>query len=242
MLIYIITNDINDKVYIGQTVKTLEERKQDHFNTLRSGGSTHIYNAMRKYGWEHFSFAVLATAVTQDELDDLEDMYILKYDSIKHGYNMMRGGRSNPMDSEIVRAKHLARMQSADVRNRIGHTVHEQIQEQGGRSEEYRRKMSEGKKELYASERGEAARQKFRQSFRFTPEHFRALNDAKNKKVYCINQSGEVVAKFDRVKDAAQWWYDQGYIVKDVNQLCDKIKESSKKDKFYRGLKWVYCV
>ena len=64
----------------------------------------------------------------------------------------------------------------------------------------------------------------------------------KNKSVYCINESNEVVAKFDRVKDAAIWWMSTGYKVKHYDQLCDKIKESSKQNRFIKGLKWFYCV
>lgn len=240
MLIYIITNDVNDKVYIGQTVKTLEERISQHRSSFNSGVSTHLYNAMRKHGWEKFHFKQIDAASSQEELDRLEDMYIVKYDSIKNGYNMIRGGRSNPMDSEEVRRKHDRIMRSEDVRARISNTIRKQCE--GGRSDEYRRKMSEGKKALYASERGEIAKAKFRASFKFSEEHFRALNDAKNKEVYCVDESGNEVARFSRVKDAAQWWYDQGHIVKSSDQLCDKIKESSKYDKFIRGLKWFYCV
>ena len=52
MLIYLITNDVNNKVYVGQTTKSLEERIQGHRSAMVSGVDTHIYRAMRKYGWE----------------------------------------------------------------------------------------------------------------------------------------------------------------------------------------------
>lgn len=240
MLIYIITNDVNDKVYIGQTVKSLEERKNQHYSSFISGTDTHLYNAMRKYGWDRFHFSKVASASSLDELNALEKAYIEQFDSIRNGYNMIPGGRSNPMDTLEVRQKHDAVMRSQDVRSRIGNTIREQCK--GGRSAEYRKKMSEGKKALYASARGEIAKAKFRESFKFSEEHFRALNDSKNKEVYCVDESGQEVARFSRVKDAAQWWYDQGYVVKDVNQLSDAIKLSSKKDKYIRGLKWIYCV
>ena len=51
-----------------------------------------------------------------------------------------------------------------------------------------------------------------------------------------------MIAEFERVKDAAQWWYEQGYIVKDVSQLCDRIKQSYREDKYIKGIKWVYRV
>ena len=66
--------------------------------------------------------------------------------------------------------------------------------------------------------------------------------DSKNKSVYCIDENGEMIKEFERVKDAAQWWYDQGYIVKDATQLSDRIKQSYKEDKYIRGIKGIYRV
>lgn len=240
MLIYKITNDVNNKIYIGQTTHSLENRIKQHYNSYVSGVNTHLYNAMRKYGWDKFHFTQIDSASSQEELDRLEDMYIVQYDSIKNGYNMIRGGRANPMDSAEVKRKHDAIMRSADVRNRIRATVLKQCE--NGRSEEYRRKMSESKKALYASARGDEAKNKFRASFHFSESHYKAVNEAKYKAVYCIDAENNVVERFNCVKDAARWWYDHGYIVKDINQLCDRIKESSRKDKYIKGLKWVYCV
>ena len=74
-------------------------------------------------------------------------------------------------------------------------------------------------------------------------EHFKALNDSKNKSVYCVDESGQLVEEFDRVKDAAAWWWHNGYSnVKDSEQLSTKIKESAKSNKYIRGLKWIYRV
>lgn len=243
MLIYKITNDVNDKLYIGQTTKSLEERIAGHRNSMVSGVNTHIYNAMRKYGWEHFHFEIVVDNIQdQDTLNDLEAYYIAKWDTIVRGYNMAKGGSINPMYSAVVRAKHDSIMRSDDVRNRIRDTVKSRIAE-NGISEEHRRKLSVNKKAFYASPEGEKAKAKFRASFSLSPEHYAALNDAKNKEVYCIDQQGNEVARFKRVKDAAVWWYSHGYdTVKSPELLSDAIKLSSKEDRYIRGLKWIYCV
>lgn len=52
--IYKIYNDINNKVYIGQTSKTVEDRFKEHIKQAKNGTPYHLYNAMRKYGIEHF--------------------------------------------------------------------------------------------------------------------------------------------------------------------------------------------
>lgn len=242
MVIYKITNLINGKMYIGQTTETLEQRIEWHRNSMVSNVNTHIYNAMRKYGWDNFKFEEIVHTDDKDVLDELEMYYIQKYDTYRNGYNMTPGGDSNPMFSEEVSKKHDAKMRSPEVRKKISDSMKQSYVDRGGPSEEHRRHLSESRKQLYASEKGEEIKEKFRQSFKLSPEHFKALNDAKNKSVYCINVEGALVAEFNRVKDAAKWWYDQGYKVKDYSQLCDRIKQSYKEDKYIRGLKWIYRV
>lgn len=236
MLIYTITNQLNGKIYVGQTTKSIEHRIQSHRNSMVSGVDTHIYRAMRKYGWENFKFEVIATAQSQQELDQLEEFYIQKFDAIRSGYNMAPGGSRNVMNSPVVAAKHDAKMRTADVRQRISASMKQSYIDRGGPTAEHRKHLSEARKRLY--EQGwRLPKQKL------SPEHQQALMDSHNKAVYCINESGEVVASFDRVKDAAIWWHQNGYEnVKHFEQCMDKIKESYKQDKFIRGLKWIYSA
>ena len=243
MLIYLITNDVNNKVYVGQTTKSLEERIQGHRSSMVSGVDTHIYRAMRKYGWDKFHFQVIATAQDQDTLNDLEAYFIQKYDSIRNGYNMAPGGSINTMYSPVVADKHDAIVRSPKGRKKISESMKKSYADRGGPSESHRKHLSESRKALYASPEGQKIREKFRQSFQLSASHFRALNEAKNKSVYCINESQQIVAEFDRVKDAAAWWHQNGYSsVKSPDQLMDKIKESAKNDKYIKGLKWIYRV
>jgi len=60
--IYIIKNDINDKVYIGKTLlPSIEERFQEHIRESNRQHRQHrpLYNAMHKYGVEHFYIELL---------------------------------------------------------------------------------------------------------------------------------------------------------------------------------------
>jgi group I intron endonuclease len=243
MLIYKITNDVNDKLYIGQTTKTLKERIDGHRNSMVSDVNTHLYNAMRKYGWDKFHFQIIAEVEDQDTLNELEAYYIAKYDTIRNGYNMAPGGSINTMYSVIVKEKHDNIMRSEDVRKRISESMKQSYKDRGGPSKEHKKHLSDSRKALYASEKGQEVRAKFRKSFKLSEAHYKALNDSKNKCVYCIDTQGSFVAEFERVKDAANWWYANGYgTVKSSDQLNDKIKESAKFDKYIKGLKWVYRV
>lgn len=241
MIIYKITNQLNGEVYIGQTTKSLEERMIWHRNAFVSQVDTHLYNAMHKYGWDNFVAEVIdSSACTKEELDALERYYIKEYNSMVDGYNMTEGGESNPMNCRRSREKHDKIMRSNEVRTKISESMKLSYAERGGPSEEHRKHLSEQKKAMYASEQGQLVRDKFRASYTFTKEHQLAMIEGRKKGVYCINTSGEVVAKFNTVKEAAQWWLENGYAVKSYNQLCDRIKESFVKDKYIKGLKWIY--
>ena len=243
VLIYMITNDVNSKVYVGQTTKSLANRIQNHKNSMVSGVDTHLYRAMRLYGWNKFHFHVIAETHDQDTLNELEQYYIAKYNSIQEGYNMAPGGAINTMSSPVVKSKHDAKMRDPEVRQKISESMKKSYAVRGGPSDEHRKKLSESRKALYASDKGKEVISKFRSSFVLSDSHYKALNDAKNKAVYCINMSGQILQTFDRVKDAALWWYNNGYgNVKSYEQLNDRIRESAKHNKYIRGLKWVYRV
>lgn len=97
--IYKYTNNINHKVYIGQSIN-LEQRKSGHksaaFNPNASDYNSQFHQAIRKYGWENFSYEVIAEIsneeYSQKMLDDLEKYFIKYYDSYKNGYNATEGG------------------------------------------------------------------------------------------------------------------------------------------------------
>lgn len=243
MLIYKITNTVNGKIYIGQTQKTLEERIYQHKQSCASSASTHLYNAIRKYGWDSFSIEVVADNITtKQELDRLETYYIDFYDSMNTGYNMTRGGETNPMDFAEVRNKHDNVMRSEKVKSKIRQTMKEKDARGELWTESHRRAISENKKALYSSPAGDIARAKFRNSFKPDPKHIEAASKAKFKQVYCVDETESVIKEFNCVKDAAEWWFPIYRTVKSPDFLCDRIKESAKFDKYIKGLKWFYRV
>lgn len=92
--IYKITNLINGKSYVGQSVdiKTRFKRhKQAAFNKNSKLYNYPLYRAIRKYGIENFSFCVLEEC-SENELNEKEIYYIDKYDSYYKGYNQDKGG------------------------------------------------------------------------------------------------------------------------------------------------------
>lgn len=88
MWIYKITNIQNNKVYIGQTIRPIQQRFQRHINdALNNVLNTHFARAIRKYGKENFVIEEIDKAQTQDELNKKEQYWINYYNSVEEGYN-----------------------------------------------------------------------------------------------------------------------------------------------------------
>lgn len=98
--IYKITNKLNNKVYIGQSInvkRRWQEHKQCANPTNKSFKATkHLYKAIAKYGISNFKFCLLEECRV-DQLDKLEISYIQLYNSANpaFGYNVQLGGNSS---------------------------------------------------------------------------------------------------------------------------------------------------
>lgn len=105
-MVYVATNSINGKRYIGQTSKTLEQRRRTHERNARSGRLSRFYSALRKYGPVVFNWCVLSIAM-KPETDALEKAYIQFYGTRNplFGYNLSAGGEgmSNPSAETLRR-------------------------------------------------------------------------------------------------------------------------------------------
>lgn len=91
--IYIIKNSINEKVYIGQTARTIEARWNQHKNAALRGETQGIilYNAMRKYGIDNFYISLLEETNIEN-LNEREKYWIKYYNTYWEGYNQTIGG------------------------------------------------------------------------------------------------------------------------------------------------------
>lgn len=91
--IYIIKNDINRKVYIGQSVNA-KDRFRQHCKPCNMDNSV-IGKAIKKYGKKHFWVEVLERQV--ENYNDRERYWIDYYNSIvPNGYNISSGGEEPP--------------------------------------------------------------------------------------------------------------------------------------------------
>lgn len=104
------TNKINNKVYIGQTIRE-RLRKYEHKKATKD--NTYFHKAILKYGYDNFSYQVLYKVTGWDKdlvckaLNIQEKYYINKYNSAncEYGYNLTTGGDSGYSTTDYARCK-----------------------------------------------------------------------------------------------------------------------------------------
>lgn len=117
MIVYLVTNRVNGKVYVGQIScvgKTLAKRWREH---QLYPANSHFASALKKYGVANFETTVLYEAKMVQELNAMETFFIVLYQSHKpeNGYNQAISGgapmlgRKHSMETRgKISASHLA--------------------------------------------------------------------------------------------------------------------------------------
>ena len=135
-VIYLITNIINKKIYIGQTISDINIRFRSHANR-RSGML--IGDAIRKYGRDSFTIEEIYTAFTKDSLNEAEKVLIKTFNCLApNGYNKEYGGRGNKTVEEYKK-----------MTDRLRKWRKENPPEKGRKvTEETKKKMSKSQKSI----------------------------------------------------------------------------------------------
>jgi group I intron endonuclease len=128
MIVYVLDNKVNGKVYVGQTIHPLSIRWSQHkHNAFIRKLNYPLYTAIRKYGPDAFDVIEIGQAEDQNHLDEMEKAVIDIFNSMDRtkGYNLTAGGQG-------VRAK-----PSIETRLKMGRS-----RKGKKHSEETRKKMS----------------------------------------------------------------------------------------------------
>lgn len=205
MRVYIITNMINGKQYVGVTSQTIQARFLEHKKSSRHPNSKRkLLRAIRKYGEENFKVDLLEDNIPYEQITEKEQFYIAKYDTYNNGYNMTIGGDGicGYQYGEYWREKMQPVWDSIYTEERSRKIS---IANKGKKkSEEHKRKLSERKKEYYKTHENpftgkhhtEESKQKQREQM--TKHHVLMLD----------HDTNEVIQEFFNIAQAAQWIKD----------------------------------
>ena len=153
--IYKITNNINNKQYIGQTIK---KRPSDRFSQHRYAARhpesekhpPYLHKAMAKYGVENFSFEIIEE-VENSKLNIREQWWISQLNTLSpNGYNLTIGGEGT---QGFSRPQTIEEREKRQQSNKSYYAQHPEIKQQIGErtkklweNEEYRKKVTDGNK------------------------------------------------------------------------------------------------
>lgn len=146
--IYKITNQVNGKIYIGQTWHSMQSRWRKHCKPYSK--CIFIRNAIQKYGEKNFTIEAVCYAIDQRDADFWEQHFITRYDSVNRdkGYNLCAGGFAGHVYSKEARKK----MSLAKIGVRL--------------SIETRKKLSDAKKGKPSNSAGKPWSEKRRKSYK----------------------------------------------------------------------------
>ena len=161
-IIYLITNTINGKQYVGQTRRGLELRWKEHCNPTPREYICHLHNAIQKYGSESFIIEILEHT-TIDDVNAREIYWIKELNTKETGYNMTDGGEGTRgyIPNEQTRAKQSA-SRTGNKNPNFGKKLSDEVRakisaaQSGEKSKWYGRKhTNESKAKVSAAKMGE---------------------------------------------------------------------------------------
>jgi group I intron endonuclease len=206
MIIYKITNNINNKMYIGQTIRPLLKRFKEH---KKRANCSALYEALKKYGEENFTIELIENVESINLLNEREQHWITFYNTLSpNGYNLTSGGNNGRVSSEETKQKLSNFMKGKVGKDHpgYGHKVTEEhkklLSDQMKNRiilDETKKKMSEsakGNQKQLGKKRSEETKLKMSQKKKGLP-FFK-----KRKPVTAISKTGEFF-NFDSVDNAA---------------------------------------
>ena len=180
--IYKITNDINNKVYVGKTAFSIEKRFKEHCKDAFKNISEQrpLYSAMRKYGIEHFKIEQIEEC-DNDLASDREAYWIGVYQAYSKGYNATLGGEGKFLYNHDQIASRL-----------IEHPYPKDVADEFGCCKDTVTAIAHSRNIPIKN---------------CSQEKFQSIS----KKIICYDLKDNFVKEFNSTVAAASWCYEQGY-------------------------------
>lgn len=210
--IYLFTNKVNGKRYIGQTIQG-HKRIRDHKNRSVSE-ETPLYRAIRKYGWDSFDIQFIWEGLS-GELDDKERQFIQEYNCLSpNGYNLDGGGT-------------LGKTFSSETLHKLS-----EISSRFWESEEYRNRVLTSRKEALANDPGFFERRARSLRKTWSDPKFREKMIERLKKALDTPE-----ARFNKAQDMKKRWSSSNYrekVIKNMKKTASSPGEKERKSKVSR--------
>lgn len=203
--IYLITNKLNGKMYVGQTLMTVHERWLRHCSVARNNiNATGIDGAIRKYGKENF-FVETIKECPVIELDKWEIYYIKYYNTYQgnndnNGYNITLGGQSGyiyDIDEDEMLQMYLAgktAVELAQYYNCSDKTIANRLAKYNVNTRLHQKEWLKNNSDVWRANLSKGV-----------GRHFKEGDNAKSVYIKELDKS------FNSLKECSQWLIDNGY-------------------------------
>lgn len=219
--VYLITNGVNGKRYVGFTKRSIEKRFEGHCRAADRDGSCYaLHEAMRKHGIENFYVELLEICLDRPTAALREQALIIELDThVRNGrgYNMTKGG-------EGVTGLSQASIDSMAEKHRRENLRPETLE-----------RMALAKNGTKLSEETRAKQSKRKKGKKFTDEHRKNLRGGSKqpRAVDQLTMEGEFIARYPSFQEAFR---QTGAYPTNISYVCKG------KYRYAGGFKWRYAV
>jgi group I intron endonuclease len=220
--IYLITNKINNKKYVGKTIKSLPTRFYNHLYASKNGSTTYLHKALRKYGEDNF----IIEELDRYDVDILGEKEIEWISSLKPEYNQTLGG-----DGGILGYSHTEETKELLSSKRKGKFI-------GEENSFYNKTHTKEQKEKWSKMRkgqpspcGFAGKSHKEESKSKTSQTLKNNPNVKRTKVFQYDIEGNFLREFQSISDASKF---VGTTPSNIKYTCEG------KFKHCKGYKWSY--
>jgi group I intron endonuclease len=222
--IYKITNKINNKIYIGQTIHSIHSRFLKHKTIARVKNSDYkaIHKAINKYGEDNFLLELVEECHSMEELNNKETEYIKQFNSLSpNGYNLCTGGFNKIPSPETIqkikdtrKRRAITRIHMKTGERRTYNSITEAIEEGFTNSSityclSKKHKHHAGYYWIYAENELEIIKTK---------------NDLRKRPIIQLDKDGNTVNMFESISAAEKLGFDHSKII-----LCCQNKRNTHK-------------
>ena len=206
--IYLITNKLNNKKYVGQTISDdINTRWKQYKKMDKTSIGRCLYNSLVKYGVDNFNFQIICVCFNED-CNKFEKEYIKKINTISpNGYNLMEGGNNSkhhPETIELIRASLKGRI-TCPITDKIRKKMSEV--KMGTKNYNYGKKMSEEQKKKISNKlKGKKIN---RETYIVSENQLEGLakgrlNNPNKKKIGKFDNDNNLLEQFNSISEASE--------------------------------------